>query len=65
MLLIYKGYVGLAQLCDDAHTFHGHVIDTKDTITFQGNLQEIDQAFRDSVDDYLEWCKELEEQPKT
>ena len=44
---------------DEAKIFHGEVINTRDVITFEGeSANEIEQAFRDSVDDYLAWCKE-------
>jgi predicted HicB family RNase H-like nuclease len=36
---------------------HGHVIGLRDVITFQGDsVAEVTRAFRDSVDDYLEFC---------
>ena len=35
------------------------VLGLKDVITFQGeSVSELEQAFHDSVDDYLEWCSE-------
>jgi predicted HicB family RNase H-like nuclease len=40
------------------------VLDIKDVITFKGEtVEEARQAFHDSVDDYLEWCEELGEEP--
>ena len=55
----YKGYLGHAEYDDKAQIFHGEVVGLSDTITFQGkSLDETEQAFRDSVDDYLNWCKE-------
>ena len=58
-MLNYKGYIGDVVFDSDAHTFHGDVVNTRDVITFEGeSVSEIEQAFRDSVDDYLEWCKE-------
>jgi predicted HicB family RNase H-like nuclease len=39
-------------------------IDITDVITFEGTtVDEIRQAFRDSVDDYLEFCQELGKEP--
>lgn len=41
---------------DEAKIFHGEVLDTKDVITLRGqSVAEIETAFRDSVDDYLEF----------
>lgn len=43
---------------DDAKIFHGEVLGIKDVITFQGiTVDEIEQTFQDSVDDYLAFCK--------
>jgi predicted HicB family RNase H-like nuclease len=55
----YKGYIGVATFDEDADTFHGDVINTRDVITFQGSsVKELKKAFRDSVDDYLAFCAE-------
>jgi predicted HicB family RNase H-like nuclease len=55
--MTYKGYEGLVEFDDEAHIFHGEVINTRDVITFQGStVKELEKAFRDSVDDYLEFC---------
>lgn len=44
--------------------FHGEVIDLRDVITFQGtSVEELERAFQDSVDDYLEFCEERGEEP--
>ena len=61
----YLGYVGSVVFDDEAGIFHGDVINTRDVITFQGeSVAEIRQAFRDSVDDYLEFCADLGEAPE-
>jgi predicted HicB family RNase H-like nuclease len=63
-MLNYKGYSGYVTYDDEAKIFHGEVLDTKDVITFQGrSVDEIEKAFRESVDDYLEFCKERREKP--
>ena len=63
-MLSYKGYTGQINYDDEMKILHGEVLDTRDVITFQGrNIEEIEQAFRDFVDDYLEFCKERGEQP--
>ena len=64
-MLNYKGYVGTAQYDDTAKLFHGEVLDLNDVITFQGTTaQELEQAFKDSIDDYLVWCSERGELPE-
>jgi predicted HicB family RNase H-like nuclease len=63
--LTYKKYVGNVVYYDDAKIFHGEVINLKDVITFQGStIQELEKAFKDSVNDYLVWCKERSEAPE-
>ena len=55
----YKGYIGQVVYDENAKIFHGDVIGLKDVITFQGeSVGELEQAFKDSVDDYLEFCKQ-------
>lgn len=56
-MMTYKGYLGRVEFDDEAGLFHGEVDGTRDVITFQGRtVDELRQAFRDSVDDYLDWC---------
>ena len=39
-------------------------INTRDVITFEGeSLGEAEKAFRESVDDYLAWCREDGKEP--
>jgi predicted HicB family RNase H-like nuclease len=58
-MMNYKGYLGTVEYDDQAKIFHGDIINTRDVITFQGTtVKEIERAFRDSIDDYLAWCKE-------
>lgn len=60
----YKGYMGQIELDDEARIFHGEVIDLRDVVTFQGrSVEELEEAFRDSVDDYLEFCELRGEEP--
>jgi predicted HicB family RNase H-like nuclease len=60
----YKSYIGKVEFDDEAEIFHGEVINTRDVITFQGkSVSELIRAFRESVDDYLEFCKQRGEAP--
>lgn len=55
--MVYKGYIGNVEYDSDAKIFHGEIINTKDEITFQGlSVEEIENAFKESIDDYTEWC---------
>lgn len=63
-MMEYKGYVGQVSFDDEADIFHGEVVNTRDVITFQGcSVEEIRQAFCESVDEYLEWCRERGKAP--
>lgn len=63
--MTYKGYIGIAEFDEDARVIRGEVVNTRDTITFHGKTaDEVEAAFHDSVDDYLEFCKELGRTPE-
>src|SRR5438093_13551125 len=60
----YQGYEARIEFDDQAELFHGEVINTRDVITFQGtSVRDLRKAFRDSVEDYLAFCKERGEEP--
>jgi predicted HicB family RNase H-like nuclease len=64
-VMTYKGYQSKVELDEEAGVFHGEVINTRDVITFQGtSVEELKQAFEDSVDDYLEFCASRGEDPE-
>lgn len=61
----YKGYIGKVEFDDEAGILHGEVINIRDVITFEGQtVEELQQAFRDSIEDYLEFCVERGEDPE-
>ena len=63
--LAYRGYIGEIEFDVDAGIFHGEVINTRDVITFQGDsATELQQAFVDSIEDYLEFCRARGEDPE-
>jgi predicted HicB family RNase H-like nuclease len=64
-MMEYKGYVGIVEYDTEAKLFHGDIMNTRDVITFQGTTaMEIEKAFRESVEDYLAWCKEEGMEPE-
>ena len=61
----YKGYFAQVEFDDDAGVFHGEVINLRDVITFEGEtVKELQKAFQDSIDDYLDFCSERGESPE-
>lgn len=64
-MMEYKGYIGQVEFDDEADVFHGEVVNLRDVITFQGKtVAQIRKAFRESLDDYLEFCAERNEEPE-
>ncbi len=60
----YKDYLTDVQFDDETGIFHGEVINTSDVITFQGaSVKELRKAFKDSIEDYLAFCKQRGEEP--
>jgi predicted HicB family RNase H-like nuclease len=63
---IYKGYIGKVTYDGDANILFGEVINTKAVITFKGDcIEDLKSSFKDSVDAYLEFCEELDEEPES
>ena len=64
-MMEYKGYIGKVELDEEAGILYGEVINVRDVITFEGeSVDEIQQAFRESVDDYLDFCAQRGESPE-
>lgn len=64
-MMEYKGYVARIEFDDSSDAFHGQVINLRDVITFQGvSVTQLRQAFRESVDDYLDYCALRKEDPE-
>ena len=64
-MLRHKGYVGLVNFDAETGIIHGEVVNIRDVITFQGeSVDEVKRAFVDSVEDYLDFCRERGEEPE-
>lgn len=64
-MMEYKGYIGKVEIDDEAGILYGEVINVRDVITFEGeSVEEIQEAFRESVDDYLDFCAQRGESPE-
>ena len=63
-MMHYKGYYGKVEFDADAGLLHGEVVGIRDVVTFQGkSVKEVEQAFKDSVRDYLAFCRQRGEEP--
>ena len=61
----HKDYIATVEYDDDANLFHGEVANLRDVVTFQGrSVAELKKAFRESIEDYLEFCAERGEEPE-
>lgn len=64
-MMEYKGYIGKVEIDEEAGILHGEVINVRDVITFEGtSVDEVQQAFRESIDDYLDFCAQRNEAPE-
>jgi predicted HicB family RNase H-like nuclease len=63
-MMKYKGYAGKAEYDDEAEVFYGEVIGLRDVVTFKGtSVKELQKSFRESIDDYLAFCKKMSKAP--
>ncbi|MEZ4528791.1 MAG: type II toxin-antitoxin system HicB family antitoxin [Desulfobacterales bacterium] len=61
----YKEYIGSVHFDAEDRIFHGRVLGITDIIGFEGeSVSELEQDFRNAVDDYLETCSEIEKKPE-
>src|SRR3970040_3097958 len=64
-MMEYKGYIGKVEIDDEAGILYGEVINVRDVITCEGtSVEEVQKAFQESVDDYLEFCAQRGESPE-
>lgn len=63
-MMQYKSYLAHIEFDEETDIFHGEVVNIRDVITFQGkSVDELRRAFEESVEDYLEFCAERNEEP--
>jgi predicted HicB family RNase H-like nuclease len=64
-MLKYKHYIGSFSFDEKLHLFHGQVSNISYPITFQGkSLKSTEEAFKDAVDEYIEWCRKYGKTPE-
>jgi predicted HicB family RNase H-like nuclease len=60
----YKSYIGSVHYDAKDKIFRGEVIGINDVIAFQGyNVDELESDFHNTIDTYLELCRERGEKP--
>jgi len=64
-MMKHKGYCACVEFDQKDKILVGRVIGICDGINFHGtNVEEIEQAFVEAVDDYLDMCEELGQKPE-
>ena len=63
-MMKYKGYHAEVTYDHEASVFHGEVVGTRDVIFFEGtSVDQLNEEFRFSIDDYLAVCAERGREP--
>ena len=63
-MMKYKGYHAEVTYDHEAAIFHGEVVGTRDVIFFEGtSVDQLNEEFRFSIDDYLAVCAERGRKP--
>lgn len=62
----YKGYLGSAEVDAEGCALVGKLLFIRDTITYSAtSVGDLERAFREAVDDYLQTCAELGDEADT
>lgn len=64
-MMKYKGYVAVPQYSANDKCFFGKLAGIKDHVIFEGNsVQQLEKAFREAVNDYIETCSIMGKKPQ-
>jgi len=62
--LKHKGYLGTVEFSADDNVLHGKIVGINDFVTYEASaVDELKEAFAESVDDYLQTCAEIAKEP--
>ena len=62
--LEYRGYHTIIHFSPDDNCLYGKIEGIIDLVCFDGKtLEEAEQEFHDSVDEYIDFCKEIGKEP--
>lgn len=60
----YHGFLGTIEHSDDDGCFYGKIVLPHDLVTYEGDSKEdLEQAFHEAVDEYLETRKQVRRSP--
>ena len=64
-MMEYKGYHASIKYSEEDKLFVGEVFGINDTLAFHGSsVQELESMFHQSIDNYLETCREFGKSPE-
>lgn len=64
-LLAYKNYNGTVEYSKEDDCLFGKVVGIKSLLSYEGNsVKELEEDFRNVIDEYLEECEEMGIQPE-
>ncbi len=62
--MTHKGYAARVEFDAEDHIFVGRVIGIRDVVSFHGEtVSELENSFHEAVDNYLDACASLGQQP--
>ena len=62
--LKHKGYRGSVHFSSEDRVLHGRILGISDMVNFEGrDVDELESAFQECVDDYLAMCEKLGRNP--
>lgn len=60
----HKGYTARIEYDNEDRIFVGRIAGTRDIVSFHGtSVNELEKAFREAVEDYLDACEKLGQSP--
>lgn len=64
-MITHKGYSAKIEFDEDDRVLHGRILGIRDVVTFEADsVDDAITAFRESVEDYLAFCKERNKEPE-
>jgi len=64
-MMKYKSYFAEVNYSAEDKVFHGKLIGIKALVNFEGDsVKSLEKAFREAVDDYLDFCEKLGKKPE-
>lgn len=64
-VLEYNGFIGSVDFSLEDQILFGSLLHINDLVTYEGEtIQELEKAFQEAVEEYIELCKECDKEPE-